>query len=78
MILTNAQVAGFAVALLGFVFAGAYAVASHHPERPVQRPTPSSQVEQVHQVQVLDRSVPEAGVVFKSNTNAPEEHPATF
>ncbi len=75
MNLTNAQVAGVAVAMLGFVFAGAYSVASHRPDRPVQNATPS---DPLHQVQAVDPTVPEASVAFKGNTNAPEEHPATF
>jgi len=75
MNLTRAQVAGVTVAILGFVFAGAYAVASHHPDRLVRSAKAS---EPVHPAQAGDSSVPEASVVLKSNTRAPEEQPATF
>jgi len=75
MNLTNAQVAGVAVAILGFIFAGAYAVAGHHHDRPAQSAASSDRVALAQQV---DLPVPEASVVFKGNTDAPEEHPPTF
>jgi hypothetical protein len=75
MNVTKVQVAGVAVAILGFVFAGAYAVASHHPDHPVQNARASARVAHV---QAVDPSVPEASVVLKGRSDAPEEHPASF
>jgi hypothetical protein len=75
MNLTNAQVVGVAVATLGFIFAGAYAVASHHPDRSVQV-APSS--DSVAQAPSADPTVPDASVVFKGNTEAPSEQSPTF
>jgi hypothetical protein len=75
MNVTKAQVAGVAVAILGFVFAGAYAVASHHPHQSVPNATASARVVRV---QVLDSSVPEASVVLQGRSDAPEEHPDSF
>ena len=75
MNLTNAQITGLSVAVLGFVFAGAYAVASHHPDTPVPSARPS---DPFRQVQAVDPSVPEASVVFRNNNNPSEEQPATF
>jgi hypothetical protein len=75
MNLTNAQGAGVAIAILGFVFAGAYAVAGHHPERQVSSANPSAQV---RQAPVAKPSVPEASSVFGGNADAPEEQPVAF
>jgi hypothetical protein len=75
MNLTNAQVAGVAVAILGFIFAGAYAVASHHPDRSVQVAPSTAPLERAPST---DPTVPDASVVFKGNTEAPSEQPPTF
>jgi hypothetical protein len=77
MNLKYAQVAGATVAIFGFIFAGAYAVAGHRPEKQVQDANPSAPAH-VHQTQVVYPPVPEASVVFKGNTDAPEGQPATF